>query len=478
MKKEFPRLVIAGTKGDSGKTIVSLGLLLALREKGFSPVAFKKGPDYIDAAWLGWASKGVGRNLDLFMMKPERILQSFLQHAGPDQINIIEGNRGLHDGSDINGTHSTAELAKLLQAPTVLVIPITKMTRTAAAVVKGCVELDPGVNIAGVILNDCAGERHIRVAKQSIETLVGVPVIGAIPKLLRDPIPNRHLGLTTVSEYEGIKEVSKELCRIILDSVDLEKIKEIAQGAKPLPQNEKPLEIKEKRNGLKIGVISDRAFSFYYPENIEGLIQAGCEVVNLSAFETKNLPDDLSALVIGGGFPEVYLEKLSGNRSLMVDIKKAAKQGLPIYAECGGLMYLAKSVEYNGETFSLCDVFPIELSVSKKPQGHGYCEAVVDGENPFFKNGTLLRGHEFHYSYIVSGADVNTTFKVTRGKGSFDKRDGLNYKNVLAGFLHLHAIGTPELVKGIVGAASKYGNCKSEQTKSVSGFGKTTVSCC
>jgi len=478
LSKEYPRLVIAGVKGDSGKTIFSLGLLLALREKGYSPAAFKKGPDYIDSAWLGWAaSDGIGRNLDTYMMSRDQVLSSFQRHANPGQINVIEGARGLHDGFDINGTHSTAELAKLLEAPTVLVLPITKMTRTAAAIVKGCADLDPDCRIAAVILNDCAGKRHIKVAKDAIEEITGIPVIGAIPKIDMDLIPNRHLGLTTVCEYEDIEKIAKELGEIISRNVDVEKLLEIAHRVKAPPFAENSVTVKAKRNGLKIGIIKDRAFSFYYQENIEGLIDAGCEVEFFSAFDSPRLPEELDALIIGGGFPEVHLEKLSKNSSLINDIKKAVEKGLPLYAECGGLMYLGRSVEYKGAIYPLCDVFPIALKVSLKPKGHGYCKVEVDRKNPFFKKGAILKGHEFHYSYVTSEKTNKTAFTIKRGKGVFNGRDGLIYKNVLASYLHLHAVGAPEIIQGIIKGAGEYKKIRFTNKEKASDFSKITVPC-
>lgn len=458
MKTHYPRLVVAGTRGDSGKTIVSLGLLRALRKRGLSTIAFKKGPDFIDAAWLGWAAEGTGRNLDTYIMGADGVRRSFYHHAHPDRISLIEGNRGVHDGSDAQGTHSTAELAKLLQAPLVLVLPITKTTRTAAAWVLGCQQMDPEMNLAGVILNQCAGPRHKRVTTEAIESLVGVPVLGAIPKLGEEPIPNRHLGLVPLYEHNRVEGVDRNLTKIVEDHVDVEKLIEIARSA-PEP-NVDPVATPDPERlgqGLTVGVIIDPAFSFYYAENLEALEDTGARIVKISALENERLPEGLDALYIGGGFPETHLERLVANRRLMEQVKTAAQNHLPIYAECGGLMYLAQSVQYAGATYPQCGVLPLHLKVSKKPQGHGYCEMEADRPNPFFPEGTVLRGHEFHYSAIVDGhQNVTTALAVRRGTGCFDKRDGIVYKNVFACYLHLHAAGAPEWTRGMIHRARAF----------------------
>ena len=455
MNTGTPRLIVAGTKGDSGKTIVSLGLLWALRERGFPTCAFKKGPDFIDAAWLGWAAGGVGRNLDTFIMGADRTRRSFYQHAHSDRINLIEGNRGLHDGSDEHGTHSTAELAKLLQAPLVLVLPIPKTTRTAAAWVLGCQQLDPEMNLAGVIINQCAGQRHERVTRRAIESITGIPVVGAIPNLQSDLIPNRHLGLVTLAEFGQSDAIKIELARVGREYVDMDRIVEICYSAPALAiEPDCETRAPSDGSGLTIGMISDSAFTFYYPENLEALTATGATIKKISALETASLPKNLDALIIGGGFPETHLEPLCANRKLMEDIKLAVEQGLPVYAECGGLMYLSKTVEYNGVTYPLSGVLPIDMKVYNKPQGHGYCEVLADRANPFFTEGERLCGHEFHYSAIVSDrSKLNSAFAVKRGTGCFEKRDGIVYKNVLASYIHLHVVGSPNWADGIVNRA-------------------------
>lgn len=459
MTRRYPRLVVAGIKGDSGKTLVTLGLLLALREKGQSPVPFKKGPDFIDAAWLGQAAGTVGRNLDTYIMGARQIMRSFTSHAAPDGFNLIEGNRGLYDGMDQIGSHSTAELAKLLQAPTVLVLSITKMTRTAAAVVLGLKLLDPSVNLAGVVINQVAGRRHERVVTQAIEDLTGINVIGSIPKLTDNYLPGRHLGLVTPAEHPDFAKVFQSIAKVALDHIDIDQILALADSAPSLTVLDEPDDFTNEGRGLKIGMIADSAFTFYYPENIEALENEGVEMVKISSLTDQKLPEDIDALYIGGGFPETHLDRIVKNKGLLAGIKAAAENGLPIYAECGGLIFLSRSVNYEGKKYSLADVFPIDISISKKPQGHGYVEVEVDGENPFFEKGTMIRGHEFHYSGIEDGSEnVQTAFSVKRGFGCFEKRDALIYKNTLACYIHLHAAGTPKWATGMIKAAKSYNN--------------------
>jgi cobyrinic acid a,c-diamide synthase len=324
--------------------------------------------------------------------------------------------------------------------------------------VLGCKMLDPDLNIAGVILNHYAGPRHKRVTTQAIEQITGIPVVGAIPKLDVDLIPNRHLGLKTLVEHDHTERVKDELLRVVNDYLDMDKIIEIAKSAPAINLAQGNFERKTLDGaGLNIGVVSDEAFSFYYAENIEALEDAGAKIVRISATAAQPLPENIDALFIGGGFPEMHLEKICANRRLLNQVKEAADNGLPIYAECGGLMFLSKSIQFQGANYPMAGVFPVELGVSKKPKGHGYCEVNVDRENPFFKTGTLLRGHEFHYSYIhPNTASGETAFEVKRGTGCFDKRDGLIYKNAMASYLHLHAIGSPEWAKGLMSAAQEY----------------------
>ncbi len=457
----YARVVIAGLSGDSGKTLVSCGLLGCFRERGLDVSAFKKGPDYIDPAWLGLASGKPARNLDTFLMGFDAAKESFMRRASREGINVVEGNRGLFDGLDSVGTHSTAELAKLLEAPVILILNISKVTRTAAAIVLGCNGLDPSMKIAGVILNNAANARHASVAKHAIESVSGVHVFGAIPKLPESStLPSRHLGLIMPGEYRMALSFLKEAKQIMGDNVDIAGLGHIAFNAVPLEYCGAPeAEVTacgHVSEGMRIAYFKDESFSFYYPENLEALELAGATLVPISPSRGV-LSDDIDALYIGGGLPEMNLNDLVLNREMLERVKLRAERGLPIYAECAGLMYLASCLEWNGNAYRMSGVLPITVRVSRKPQGHGYCEASVDGKNAFFRQGSVLKGHEFHYSRIVDhDAGLRTSLRLTRGVGSFDKRDGLTYKNVFASYMHLHATSCPEWASGMIECARKY----------------------
>jgi len=455
----YPRIVISGLSGDSGKTVVSCGLLACLKERGTNVYAFKKGPDYIDAAWLSLASGKPARNLDTYLMGFNTVKNSFIKNAFDNGINVIEGNRGLFDGVDSKGTHSTAELAKLLQAPLIILLEVSKVTRTAAASILGCQKLDPDLEIAGVILNKVAGERHAKIAKEAIEELTGIPVLGSIPKLQCNyTLPSRHLGLITPGEYEAGSDFINSFRKVIEENVDVNKIVEIAQISVPL-EIKRHENIKQELNSskakVKIGYFKDRSFSFYYPENLEMLADAGADLIEISSTQHNDL-EELDALYIGGGFPETNLEELSSNKEMMSSLKVLIEEGLPVYAECGGLMYLAKSVSWKGKEYSLSGIFPIKIVVEEKPQGHGYSEIIVDNENPFFETGSIIKGHEFHYSKIHEyDQSLKTSFSVLRGTGCFNRKDGLTYKNVCASYFHVHALATPGWIEGMIKAARR-----------------------
>ena len=442
--------------GESGKTIAALGLILAARKHGLPVRGFKKGPDYIDSAWLTWACGHPARNLDTHLMGFAVAVSSFAQHATPVGINVIEGNRGLFDGLDAHGTHSTAELAKALDAPVVLVIDATKVTRTAAAYVLGCQQLDPDLRICGVILNRIGGERHHRVVRESIENTCGIPVVGVFPRVRGDTlVPQRHLGLITPREYLPGTALDDELQRLAA-GLDLERLLAFATSVAPLQAACPRAFNLPDVSGIKIGYLSDSAFTFYYPENLEALEAAGAQLVPVSALSGTRVPD-LHALYIGGGFPETHGEALADNRPFLASLRKAAAAGLPVYAECGGLMLLSRAIRWNDRVFPMAGVLPFEVEVFEAPQGHGYTHLSVDYPNAFFAPGTTLRGHEFHYSRILAGDNIPATAcAVERGTGCFSRRDGVVAGNVFATYTHLHALATPQWVSGMLTAARQF----------------------
>jgi cobyrinic acid a,c-diamide synthase len=474
LQDSAPRVVVAGLSGDSGKTVVSLGLLLLARQSGIPTAAFKKGPDYIDAAWLSWACGNAARNLDTYLMGKETAAQSFLSHALSDGLNLIEGNRGLYDGFDARGTHSTAELAKLLGAPVLLVINAAKVTHTVAALVLGCQKLDSDVRIGGVILNRVAGRRHEAILRDSVESACGIPVLGALPAVKhRTVLPGRHLGLVTPQEHGKLSKLPSKLLSWVEGRLDLGRILEVAGTAPPIKRLAPGTPKIEDGRGLKIGYVKDSAFTFYYPENLEMLEKAGAELEAISALSAQALPDNLDALYIGGGFPETHAPALSQNSSLLASIRHRAAEGLPVYAECGGLMLLSRAIRYKGRRFAMAGVLPFDVEVCAAPQGHGYIELTVDHPNPYYPVGTAIRGHEFHYSRIIPAGHLPpTACAVQRGTGSFEGREALLVEGVWASYTHVHALATPEWALGLMQAARQHSTRKSGAGQ---GEGQTSV---
>lgn len=451
-----PRLVIAGLSGDSGKTIVSLSLITGLRKRGLAVAPFKKGPDYIDPAWLAWAADTTCRNLDTFLVDDSVVAQTFSRHAAASDIAIIEGNRGLFDGKDVSGSHSTAGLARLLQAPVLLVVNATKTTRTIAALVHGCMTFESGVNIAGVVLNQIAGKRHESVVRQALESTCGIPVLGVIPRIKREQslIPGRHLGLVPPTELAEQSIVKQHLIDIADTYLDLDAIRSIANSA---PELEAVVATDPPACGdpVRIGVFRDSVFTFYYPENLECLERAGAELIPVDSLADTTLPP-IDALYIGGGFPETHAERLVANQALMAAVREAAKDGLPIYAECGGLIYLSRSVTWEGQRYAMANVFPLDLVMTTKPAGHGYVEAQVDAHNPFYEVGTWIKGHEFHYSTPIDRVETTTCLAMKTGVGLSQNRDGLVAGNVFAAYSHIHAGSLPMWAEAVVTRAREH----------------------
>jgi len=460
IKRNIPRLVIAALKGGAGKTFLSVGIAAALRKRNLSPAVFKKGPDYIDSAWLGRAAWSQCHNLDAYLFDTDTLVASFVRRSIGSRIAVVEGNRGLFDGVDAAGTYSTAELAKLLKAPVILVVDATKTTRTAAALVMGCRCLDPELDLRAVILNRVAGARHEKVLRESIEDAAGVPVIGSVRKLSLESFPQRHLGLLSLYEHPEAAEFISEAADVVERSVDLERVLTIASDAAELTPEPGPV-MRESRStahkDLRIGVLKDSAFQFYYPENLEALGQSGARLVEISALEPKTFPD-VDALYIGGGFPETHAERLAENSVFKESLRTAISQGLPVYAECGGLMYLSRNLRIDEQTFPMLGVFSVDSVLEPNPQGHGYITVEVIAANPFFPQGTVLTGHEFHYSHVVGMGDGEETyaFRVLRGHGMGGDADGMCTRNVLGTYVHVHALGAPQWADGILSRAAGF----------------------
>ncbi len=467
MQVSVPRLLVAGLRGGGGKTLLSLGLAASFRSRGHVVAPFKKGPDYIDAAWLTRAAARPCRNLDLFLFSPSVAYRSFQEASIGADVALIEGNRGLYDGMDPEGSYSSAELAKLLKTPVLLSVDVTKTTRTAAALILGCQTLDPEVPLAGVVLNRVAGERHESVLRETIEGICGIPVLGAIPRLQEDLFPERHLGLVPPQETDEAEGPLARVQEVAEKYLDLDGILALARNAPAASNNHDngPVEVEgggidlQAKTGtqVRIGVFRDAAFQFYYPENLEHLVQAGGELVEISPLSDSSLPE-VDALYLGGGFPETLAPELSRNVPFMESLREKAENGLPIYAECGGAVYLGETLHFEGETFPLVGVLPVTYGFQAKPRGHGYTVLETIGENPFFPVGQTLRGHEFHYTYMLSpeAEDLEFAFRVHRGYGYDGKHDGLCRRNVLASYSHVHSLGTVDWAPALVRAAVRF----------------------
>ncbi len=455
-----PRAVVCGLRGGSGKSVVTLGLIGALKGAGLNVVPFKKGPDYIDPAWLSLAAGTPCHNLDSFFFDRAEILRLFEQCVRCADVAVIEGNRGLFDGMDSQGSHSTAELAKLLHAPVILVVDCTKVSRTAAAMVLGCRTMDPDLNIAGVVLNSVVGSRQENVIRGAIESVCDIPVLGSIPRIHGLTFSMRHLGLVPPPEHPDAVAALSQAVDAVQKHLDLDRVKTLATSV-PALEIDSPAKAERdlRYGGVRIGVVRDAAFNFYYPENIEDLERRGAEIVEIDALSDEVLPET-DALYIGGGFPETHAAALADNRRFRADLKRRIEHGLPVLAECGGLVYLCRELIVDDVAYPMVGVFPVAFDVAERPQGHGYAVAVVERENPFFEPGLRLRGHEFRYSRVRGELQqgVDMAFRMERGYGFDGGRDGLCKGNVLASFCHFHSRSVTGWAEGLVRCAAEYRN--------------------
>lgn len=458
MVTPLPRLVVAALRGGSGKTTLTLGIIRALKGRGLAVAPFKKGPDYIDPFWLGAAAEAPCRNLDPFLLGEEQVLRSFGHYARGFDVAVAEGNRGLFDGLDAAGSYSTAELAKTLKAPVLLVVDCSMASRTVAAVVLGCQRFDPELNLAGVILNPVGNPRQEGVIRQAITEATGLPVLGAVPRLKLN-MPERHMGLLPPQEHARVSEALDLVAGSVADHVDLDGLLALMRAAPPWTHLGPPAGLipdPAPAAGPVIGVVRDSAFGFYYPENLEALANHGARLVFCSALSDAALPR-VDALYLGGGFPETHAEPLAANASFRQSVAAAAEAGLPIYAECGGMMYLGRNIVVGGRPWPMAGVFPMDFVMEKKPQGHGYTRCRVTGENPFLPLGREFRAHEFHYSSarLLEGQGYRLVFEVLRGQALRGQGGGILYKNTLGTYHHVHALGLKEWAPGLLAAASR-----------------------
>ena len=437
------RVLISAAHKSSGKTTVSIGLCAALKMRGHSVQPFKKGPDYIDPMWLSQASGRPCRNLDLYLADREEIIANF--NFNSSDFNLVEGNKGLYDGLALDGSNSNAALAKVLDLPVVLVIDARGMTRGIAPLILGYQAFDKEINIAGVILNNLGGSRHESKLREVIEHYTDVPVIGAIHHDDKLTIIERHLGLMPNSEsIESSSRISL-LASAIENQVNLDQLITISSKPKLVATATLSAHIKSAPSNIKIGVARDRAFGFYYADDLDALVSAGAEIIPFDATLDKKLPQ-VDALFIGGGFPEVFAQELEENISMRTDIKRVITAGMPVYAECGGLMYLSRSITYQGVTRAMVGVIPGDTVMHDKPVGRGYVHLHENSQHPWPRDQqkeTIIRAHEFHYSSLKNlPNDTRFAYKIARGHGIDGQNDGLLLHNMLASYAHLRSTGS------------------------------------
>jgi cobyrinic acid a,c-diamide synthase len=436
------RMLISAAHKSSGKTMVSIGLCAALSARGHAVQPFKKGPDYIDPMWLSLATGNSCRNLDLYLMERADIVDTFASHAS--EVNIVEGNKGLYDGLSLDGSNSNAALAKLLDLPVFLVIDARGMTRGIAPLILGYQAFDTDIQIAGVILNKLGGTRHESKLRQVIEHYTDVPVVGAIQFDERLSIVERHLGLMPSNESIAASAKVKQIGDAIAEQVDLDKLLALSRKEQPPPPAPTYKNPPAPGNEVRIGVARDRAFGFYYADDLDALEMAGATLLPFDTLKDAHLPE-VDALYIGGGFPEACAAELEANTTLRGEIKRAIDDGMPVYAECGGMMYLARGISYEGRTYEMVGAIPGDVTMHAKPVGRGYVHLRENSEHPWPRQSApakQIRAHEFHYSSLDNlPPDSRFAYQVERGHGITGQCDGLILNNLLASYTHLRSIG-------------------------------------
>lgn len=456
----MPGFLIAAAHKSSGKTVITTGLAAAFRERGKSVQCFKKGPDYIDPMWLTAGSGRACYNLDFNTMDSPEISDLFAARSAGHDISIIEANKGLYDGVDPAGLDSNAALAKLLDVPVVLVIDTVGMTRGIAPLLLGYGMFDRDVKIAGVILNKVGGTRHEEKLRRAVGEYCDIPVIGAIWRHPELDIGERHLGLTTPAENGRLHQMIRGFASVVAGSVDLDQLAEMATPAGVTPVSA-PVQPAPDPPDLRIAIARDAAFGFYYPDDLAAFAIAGAELVEIDMTRDHELPQ-VDGLFIGGGFPEVQMRALSQNLALRQDVRSAIENGLPTYAECGGLMYLCQNLQWRGETLPMAGAIKGDAVMCDRPQGRGYTVYEPTATAPWGGRSSPLRAHEFHYSRIDGlPADTRYAHNTLRGHGIDGKHDGIVTSNLVAGFGHLRNTNANPWVREFVDFVRK---CRKNRT--------------
>ncbi len=452
-------ILIAGTNSGCGKTTIALGLMAVLSEK-YKVQPFKVGPDYIDTAYHTFITRRNSSNLDGWMLTEREVTNLFIKNSRDADISIVEGVMGAYDGFGIerDNNGSSTNIAKDLKIPTILVINGKAMALSAAALVKGFIEFDSEINWAGIIINNIMGEKHYRLLKDSIEKYTNVPVLGYLSVNKGFQLPSRHLGLIPSHEMKDIKEKIELLKVEIKKTINIEKILKLSETSFYIDKHyltEEPI----VKKPVKVGIAKDKAFNFYYKDSLELLKELGAELVEFSPLTDNRLPNNLDALYFGGGFPEVFAEELEANKEIQVSILKALEQGMPYLAECGGLMYLAKSIKnFDGKINQMLGWFNFDCEMTKRLQRFGYNELSLKQDSMLGKKGATIRTHEFHRSKIVNDKNIDTLFSISK-KTYYDTKQwecGYIKSNGTAGYPHFHFYANRNFAKSFIKAAENY----------------------
>ena len=452
------KVVISGTQSGSGKTLISLAIMAALTRRGLNVQPFKCGPDFIDPGLHKAVTGNSSKNLDGWMLGQAACIEIFNTAMYPDDkaqpdIAVIEGVMGLYDGaSGKSDAGSTAQIAKWLDAPVLLVIDGRSMARSFAAIAHGFTTLDPDIAFAGCIANKVGSENHKSLISEAMQTYCPeISLAGCMPRNENLTIPSRHLGLVTAEEGVLSFQRINLLAQWAEESLDLDELLySLPQHSASAPHKTIPHPV------IRLGVAQDNAFCFCYPDNLRLLEQAGAELVPFSPLDDAKLPENLDGLYLPGGYPELYAERLSLNASMRSDIATFSNKGKPVYAECGGFMYLSQSITTKGSTYPMCGVFSTQCTMDKRFRALGYRQVTTTADTILGGKGTIARGHEFHYSFTDAPSEYNSIYTVTDRKNQQTDTAGFYTKNTLGSYVHLHFASQPELAKALIQACLKH----------------------
>lgn len=449
-----PTIVIAGVRSGVGKTTIAAGIMAALARRGYAVQPFKAGPDYIDPSYHQSACGIPSRNLDTWLLPPATVLELYRKAAARRDISVIEGVMGLFDGhSSLDEEGSTAQLAKLLGAPTILVADAAKVARSVAAEVLGYQRFDPALNLAGVILNGIAGPGHLQFCQPQIEATTGLPVLGYLPRRPEFEQPERHLGLIPTVEGTVVRQWYDALVAQIEETIDLPRIAEIARRAAPpadpAPETPPVYPPEPLPRRAIIALAHDKAFNFYYQDSLDLLQAWGAEIAPFSPLTDAALPAGAGGVYLGGGFPEMFAAELSANRPMLESLQQAAARGIPIYAECGGLMYLGRRLTgFDGVARPMAGLIPAASAMSQTRLSLGYREVAAQDDGPLLAAGQRVRGHEFHWSTLEQAPqESESVYRVLNQNG---RPDGFRAGNIRATYIHIHLGSAPGLAPRFV----------------------------